>query len=211
MTNNETGGSLITAFSLAEKHHSGQYRKSSADTNGVSATTEKRVPYISHLLAVAALVLENGGSMAQAEAALLHDVLEDTALGYKDLVEAVGFEVADIVQNCTHDEFPNITDTAEKSRAKKASYLRNLMSPDHNRDAILVALADKTHNAEATLRDWDASGHDPQMFAKFHLGYEDQKQWYQDLLAAFKILDAGAPVLLSRLDYAVTTMFGGEQ
>lgn len=201
---------MITAFSLAEKFHTGQNRKSAADAEGGSAVRERPVPYISHLLAVAALVLENGGSMAQAEAALLHDVLEDTLCTYSMLVDAVGVEVADIVRNCTHKEFPEIADKAEKSRAKKASYLRNLLAPDHNRDAILVALADKTHNAEATLRDWQASGHDPQMFAKFHLGYEDQKKWYQDLLAAFKSLNVGAPQLLARLDHAVTTMFGGK-
>ncbi len=99
MTTNETGDSLITAFSLAEKFHAGQNRKSAADAEGGSGVKEKPVPYISYLLA-----------------------------------------------------------------------------PDHNRDAILVALADKTHNGEATLRDWDASGHDPQMFAKFHRGYDEQKQ-----------------------------------
>jgi len=210
MTTNETGGSLITAFSLAEEYHAGQKRKSAADADGGSGVKEKPVPYISHLLAVAALVLENGGSMTQAEAALLHDVLEDTPCTYPMLVDAVGVEVADIVLDCTHKEFPDIIDKAEKSRAKKASYLRNLLAPDHNRDAILVALADKTHNAEATLRDWQASGHDPQMFAKFHLGYEDQKKWYQDLLAAFKSLNVGAPQLLTRFDHAVTTMFGGK-
>ena len=201
---------MITAFSLAEKYHAGQNRKSAADAEGGSAVRERPVPYISHLLAVAALVLENGGSMAQAEAALLHDVLEDTLCTYSMLVDAVGVEVADIVRDCTHKEFPEIADETEKSRAKKASYLRNLLAPDHNRDAILVALADKTHNAEATLRDWQASGHDPQMFAKFHLGYEDQRKWYQDLLAAFKSLNVGASQLLARFDRAVTTVFGGK-
>lgn len=208
MTTIETGGSLITAFSLAEKFHAGQNRKSAAETNGGSGVDETPVPYISHLLAVAALVLENGGSMAQAQAALLHDVLEDTPCTYPILVDAVGVEVADIVLDCTHKEFPDIVDKAEKSRARKASYLHNLLAPDHNMDAILVALADKTHNAEATLRDWQASGHDPQMFAKFHLGYEDQKKWYQDLLAAFKSLNVGAPQLMARFDHAVTTIFG---
>ncbi len=126
------------------------------------------------------------------------------------LVDAVGIEVADIVSDCTHKEFSEIADKAEKSRAKKVSYLRNLLAPDHNRDAILVALADKTHNAEATLRDWDTPGHHPQMFAKFHLGYDDQKQWYQDLLATLKSLNVGAPQLLARFDHAVTTMFGSK-
>ena len=145
--------------------------------------------------------------MAQADAALLHDVLEDTRCTYQMLVDAVGLGVADIVRACTHKEFPDIVDKAERSRAKKASYVHNLLAPDHNRDAILVALADKTHNAEATLRDWDASGHDPQMCTKFHPGYEDQKKWYQDLLAAFRSINVGAPQLLARFDHAVTTMF----
>ncbi len=35
------------------------------------------VPYISHLMNVAGIVLENGGSEDEAIAALLHDVLED--------------------------------------------------------------------------------------------------------------------------------------
>ena len=35
------------------------------------------VPYISHLLSVTALVLEDGGDEDQAIAALLHDAIED--------------------------------------------------------------------------------------------------------------------------------------
>lgn len=211
MTNNETGGKLITAFSLAEKFHAGQYRKSTAAQENASDAKTIEVPYISHLMAVSALVLEHGGSRAQAEAALLHDILEDTDCDYELLVDSVGVEVAGIVLACTHQEFESITDKAEKSRAKKASYLSNLLAPNHNRDAILVALADKTHNAEATLADWEESGHDPRMFEKFNVGYQDQKKWYQDLLAAFRTLNVGAPALLARLDHAVTTIFGGEQ
>lgn len=37
------------------------------------------VPYVSHLLGVAALVLEDGGDEGEAIAALLHDALEDHA------------------------------------------------------------------------------------------------------------------------------------
>jgi (p)ppGpp synthase/HD superfamily hydrolase len=36
-------------------------------------------PYIGHLLSVAGLVLENGGTEEQAIAALLHDAIEDQA------------------------------------------------------------------------------------------------------------------------------------
>jgi (p)ppGpp synthase/HD superfamily hydrolase len=53
------------AFELANRLHAGQTRKTSS------------VPYIAHLLGVAALVIEDGGSEDEAVAALLHDAAED--------------------------------------------------------------------------------------------------------------------------------------
>ncbi len=46
--------------------HSGQFRKGTG------------IPYISHLLAVASIVLENGNSEDEAIGALLHDAAEDS-------------------------------------------------------------------------------------------------------------------------------------
>ena len=56
---------LGRAVSLAADLHSGQTRKGTS------------IPYLSHLLAVSALVLEDGGDEDQAIAALLHDAAED--------------------------------------------------------------------------------------------------------------------------------------
>jgi (p)ppGpp synthase/HD superfamily hydrolase len=53
------------ALLFASRAHNGQVRKG---TN---------VPYVAHVLSVAALVLEHGGSEDQAIAALLHDTVED--------------------------------------------------------------------------------------------------------------------------------------
>ena len=53
------------ALVYATQLHSQQIRKGSG------------VPYISHLLSVAALVLEDGGNEDEAIAALLHDAIED--------------------------------------------------------------------------------------------------------------------------------------
>jgi (p)ppGpp synthase/HD superfamily hydrolase len=53
------------AVAYAADAHAGQVRKGTS------------IPYISHPLAVSALVLEHGGDEDQAIAALLHDVLED--------------------------------------------------------------------------------------------------------------------------------------
>src|SRR5215467_13390951 len=56
---------LQQAFRYAAEKHAGQTRKQSA------------VPYLSHLMAVASLVLEAGGDEDMTIAALLHDVVED--------------------------------------------------------------------------------------------------------------------------------------
>src|SRR5438477_11665077 len=57
------------ALTYASRHHRRQLRKGS------------RVPYMTHLMSVSALVLEHGGSEDQAIAALLHDAVEDAPDG----------------------------------------------------------------------------------------------------------------------------------
>ena len=53
------------ALAFATRVHAGQLRKGTS------------VPYVSHVLAVCALVLEDGGGEDEAIAALLHDAVED--------------------------------------------------------------------------------------------------------------------------------------
>jgi (p)ppGpp synthase/HD superfamily hydrolase len=70
--------------------HSGQLRKGTS------------VPYVSHLLAVAGLVLEYGGDEEEAIAALLHDAVEDAggASRLADIQQHFGARVAEIVAGC---------------------------------------------------------------------------------------------------------------
>src|SRR3954469_5363726 len=82
------------ALPFASRHHREQLRKGS------------RVPYMTHLMSVSALVMEHGGSEDQAIAALLHDAVEDAAPGTGGAVLAeirsrFGNAVADIVQACS--------------------------------------------------------------------------------------------------------------
>src|SRR3974390_744016 len=79
------------AFLFAAQKHAAQTRKKTA------------VPYISHLMAVTALVLEAAGDEDQAIAALLHDVVEDCG-GAPMLEEGrrrFGARVAKVVGGCT--------------------------------------------------------------------------------------------------------------
>src|SRR3954452_14415180 len=79
------------ALAYASRHHRGQLRKGS------------RVPYMTHLMRVRALVMEHGGTEDQAIAALLRDAVEDAPAGQGGAVlaeirERFGATVADIVR-----------------------------------------------------------------------------------------------------------------
>ncbi|MBN1662411.1 MAG: HD domain-containing protein [Deltaproteobacteria bacterium] len=61
------------------------------------------IPYISHLLSVCAIVLEDGGDEEEAIAALLHDTLEDhpEKVTKAILAERFGPRVVEIIELCT--------------------------------------------------------------------------------------------------------------
>jgi (p)ppGpp synthase/HD superfamily hydrolase len=64
---------------------------------------ETTIPYIAHLLAVAATVLEYGGSEDMAIAGLLHDAAEDQGGEPRlaDIRNRFGDRVADVVHACS--------------------------------------------------------------------------------------------------------------
>jgi (p)ppGpp synthase/HD superfamily hydrolase len=101
------------ALAYASQHHREQLRKGS------------RVPYMSHLMSVSAIVLEHGGSEDQAIAALLHDAVEDAPTGeWKRVLEQIreqfGETVTRIVEACS--DSLNETD-AGKAPGRTASAL----------------------------------------------------------------------------------------
>ena len=130
------------ALQFANQIHATQVRK------GLGA------PYISHLMAVSALVLEYGGDEDQAIAALLHDAAEDC--GGRPMLETVrvmfGEEVASIVECCT-DTF----DSPKPAwRTRKEAYICRMRTEPAR--ARLVVTADKLHNLSNTLRDIRTKG-----------------------------------------------------
>jgi len=151
-----------------------------------AAQTRKRtdVPYISHLMSVAALVLEAGGDEDQAIAALLHDVVEDC--GGEPILEEVrgrfGDRVAKIVQGCT-DAYA-VPKPPWKQR--KLDYLELLRSADD--DIRLVSAADKLHNVRTILTDYRREG--DSVWDRFS-GRRDGTLWYYR--AVLEVLRAGRP------------------
>ena len=164
------------AISYAFQLHRRQSRKGS------------RTPYFAHLMAVAALVLEDGGDEDQAIAALLHDAPEDQG-GLAVLYEIqarFGERVATIVDGCT--------DTYESPkppwRQRKERYIQHLQRA--SQEVLRVSLADKLHNARTTLVDLKKLG--PPVWSRFNGGMAGTLWYYQALVKVFQQCSASPMV-----------------
>jgi (p)ppGpp synthase/HD superfamily hydrolase len=156
------------ALVLAHQLHAEQTRKGTA------------IPYIGHLLAVTAIVIENGGTEDEAIAALLHDAIEDA--GGDPIRQVIrdryGDEVLAIVEGCTD------TDQTPKPpwRKRKEAYLAHLSEASPS--VLLVSLADKIHNAGSILRDLRTEG--DSVWSRFTGGRDGTLWYYRALVEAFR-------------------------
>ncbi|MDY6806007.1 MAG: HD domain-containing protein [Cyanobacteriota bacterium] len=156
------------ALVYATKLHAGQVRKSG------------NAPYISHLLSVAALVLEDGGREVEAIAALLHDAIEDQG-GDKtrqEIYRQFGTEVGDIVESCTESDI--IPKPSWKER--KLAAIAKLRSA--NSSVRRVVIADKLHNARSLLTDLHRYGNS--VWDSFKGGKDGTLWFYRSLVDADK-------------------------
>lgn len=153
------------------------------------------IPYISHLMAVSGLVLENGGDEDTAIAALLHDVIEDGggAVAREEIRRRFGRRVADIVDECTDAEvIPK-----PPWRERKEKYIAHLRHASPQ--ARLVSAADKLHNARAILADYRVVGE--ALWERFNADRDGVLWYYRSLVAAFK--EGGASPLVEELERVV--------
>ncbi|UTW05627.1 RelA/SpoT family protein (plasmid) [Amphritea atlantica] len=118
------------AYYYAEQAHDGQRRKSGE-------------PYVTHPLAVASILAGMHMDHQSLMAAMLHDVIEDTAVSRDGLEGQFGPVVADIVDGVsklTHLEF----ETRAEAQAENFQKMVLAMAVDIR--VILVKLADRLHN-----------------------------------------------------------------
>ena len=174
------------ALVYASRLHADQVRKGSG------------TPYIGHLLAVAAIVLEHGGSEDEAIAALLHDAVEDQggAPTREEIRRRFGDAVAAIVDGCTD------TDQTPKPpwRQRKEAHLAHLRTAS---PAVrLVAAADKLHNARSVLADYREHGE--AIWAHFRGGRAGTLWFYRAM--ADTLGGAGSTPLVDELDRTVSEL-----
>ena len=159
-------------------------------------------PYIAHLMAVCALVLEAGGDEDQAIAALFHSAIEEHGgrSTLSTIRELFGARVADALEFRSDG---TASDPAEKTdwRAKKAKYLEHLRNA--NADALFVAAADKLHDARAMLSDAREMGEES--WLRFNGSKEDQLWRYDAVVEILR--HRGAPkILVNELSRAVAEL-----
>jgi len=156
-----------SALVYAHQVHHGQLRKGTG------------IPYMAHILGVAAIALEYGADEDQAIGALLHDAAEDGG-GEARLAEIrarFGDAVGDIVLGCSdslvehpEDKLPWID--------RKRNYLMHVEGATAS--VSLVSAADKLHNVRAISR--DLRMHGDEVWDRFQ-GKRDGTLWYYEAVA----------------------------
>ncbi len=158
-----------------------------------------RVPYLSHLMIVAAQVAEHGGDEEQIIAALLHDYLEDIpGADAAELEQRFGARVSRLVLALSDA-------TSQPKPPWKARKLRYLAQLEHEPAEVkLISAADKLHNATSLLRELEAVGE--AVWQRFSAPREESL-WY--LRAAHAALAKGwAHPLLDELERVVRRLHG---
>jgi (p)ppGpp synthase/HD superfamily hydrolase len=173
----ELGDAFDRALLFAAEHHRSQRRKLSG------------APYLGHLLGVTSLVLDDGGSEAEAIAALLHDAIEDSpdpAVTSADLRREFGPEVHRIVVACT--------DSFEQPKRpwgeRKRTFLASLAGVDA--PVRRVVAADKLHNARTLVHELRAAGEEA--FSHF-TATRGETLWYYRSVADALAADAPSPLV----------------
>lgn len=165
------GDTFAAALAYAVELHGQQARKGTA------------IPYLTHILAVSSLVLEDGGSEGEAIAALLHDGPEDCG-GEPILAEIrrqFGDEVAEIVRGLS-DSMTAVGEKKQEWRKRKKAYLARLSREP--RPVLRVSLADKLHNARSIAVDHVNLG--DEIWKRFNAGRDDQAWYFKRLLAIYE-------------------------
>jgi (p)ppGpp synthase/HD superfamily hydrolase len=167
------GNRFAAAVEWAVALHADQVRKG---TN---------IPYVAHLLEVAAIVLHDGGPETEAIAALLHDAIEDAGVKPKRIKRRFGGKVARIVKACTETVDGKLPSRHGAPRdastwvARKTESLAKLRDPGTPEAVLRVRGADALANARAIVADLRRDG--PITWQRFHAGAVDQLWYFRSL------------------------------
>lgn len=163
-----------------------------------------KIPFMAHLMGVAALVMGESGYVPFAVtedmviAALLHDAVEDHGglTRLEDIRCNFGPEVAHIVEGLS-DSFEEDSSAKGSWEERKRAYLNRF--PGETPEVQLISAADKLYNARTILDEHRAVG--VQVWKRFHRGRDQQMWYFGELLKVFK--SAGTNRIVDELERVV--------
>jgi len=123
-------GRIEEAYQFSDTAHQGQFRKSGH-------------PYISHPIAVAEIVADWQLDAQAVMAALLHDVMEDTAVSKDQISERFGKPVAELVDGLSKIDRIQFQSQVD---AQAENFRKMLLAMARDVRVILIKLADRLHN-----------------------------------------------------------------
>jgi len=130
------------AFRFSDEAHLGQFRRSGA-------------PYITHPLAVAEILTDWRLDGSAIQAALLHDVLEDSGIPKQQLVEKFGAVVAELVDGVSKLDKLQFSSTEQ---AQAENFRKMLLAMARDVRVMLIKLADRLHNMRTSTPSSPKSG-----------------------------------------------------
>ena len=123
-------GRVRAAYEWARDSHAQQKRRDGS-------------PYVTHCIATADIIVEQGLDEDSVVAALLHDIIEDTTATYEEVKKHFGSTVADIVEGVTKLTRVQYT-SHEEEQAENLRKMLLAMAKDIR--VILIKIADRLHN-----------------------------------------------------------------
>ena len=165
------------AMEFASVAHAGQHRKGTD------------VPYITHPVETAFIVMTLTADEDVIIAALLHDVVEDTKYSLDDIRERFGERVAELVDWESEDKMRHLP-AADSWKARKKSSLQELkVAPV---EAKMICLGDKISNMRASAERYAIEKE--VMWQAFNQKNPKEQEWYyrsiMDCISEFKNTEA---------------------
>lgn len=179
---------IFKAIEFAARAHAGQYRKGT------------RIPYITHPLNVAKILIEYECREPVVVAGILHDTLEDTRVTGAEIADLFGTEVMELVNAVSE---PNKSDFTWENR--KAHTLKRLKNA--SQEVLMLSLADKHDNIRAISDDHERLGE--KIWKRFNRPKEKQKWYYEALADVFsEKIDQAAARFAQQFRTDVKRIFG---
>lgn len=170
----ETENIIDRAIVFATEAHKGAMRKGC------------KLPYIMHPLETGVIVSAMTSDQNVIAAAILHDVLEDTAVTFEELFKEFG-TVADYVRAESENKRTELPpeSTWKLRKQETIEHLRQ----ETSKEIKMIALADKLSNIRSIYRDYQVLG--DELWKRFHEKRKSEQGWYyKSLVDALKDLDS---------------------